>query len=342
MAQSDLEAIRKKVRRLTRSPSESQLTTEDLDEYINTFIESDFAQRIQPMELRKNVAFFTVPLQDRYENIEAVMSGSGVDTTTPSEIKNATVFTDKPMYIAGREAYVTQSREEFYGLYPHDNEVEDTQLRGDGSEDNFTGYIGNVEQRDKIGLLRRHITISAQTSSTESVTAYDDGEGNFIGDVASISDTNTVDYHSGSFDVTFTDAPQEDAEITVAFREVPLERPDTILFFDNAFFVRPVPDKAYRVEFEAVLRPQDLLESGNISDEVPPVSQWWQFIAYGAAKKIFEDRMDMESVALIQPEFDRQERFVLRSSLLQAKKERAATIYASAYDGYGHDNHGSF
>lgn len=342
MAQSDLEAIRTKVRRLTRSPSESQLTTDDLDEYINTFIESDFAQRIQPMELRKNVGFFTNPLQHRYNDITFIMSDSGVGAILPSSIKNATVFTDKPMYVAGRDAHVTQSREEFFNLYPHDNEIADTQLRGDGVQDNFTGSIGDVAQRDKVGLLKRYVTITARISSTESVVAYDDGNGNLIGDVLSVPATNTIDYRSGAFDVTFAQPPQAGAEITAEFRRVPLERPDTILFFNNAFFVRPVPDKAYRVEFEAVLRPKDLLESGNPSDEVPEIRQWWQFIAYGAAKKIFEDRMDMESVALIQPEFDRQERFILRSSLLQAKKERAATIYQSTGGADNYGGHGTF
>jgi hypothetical protein len=60
---------------------------------------------------------------------------------------------------------------------------------------------------------------------------------------------------------------------------------------------------------------------------MPELSQWWQYIAYGAAKKIFEDRMDMESVQLIMPEFKKQEALVNRRTIDQLSKERASTIY---------------
>ena len=55
--------------------------------------------------------------------------------------------------------------------------------------------------------------------------------------------------------------------------------------------------------------------------------QWWQYIAYGASKKIFEDRMDNDSVDLIMPEFKTQERLVLRTTLTQQANERTVTIY---------------
>jgi hypothetical protein len=59
----------------------------------------------------------------------------------------------------------------------------------------------------------------------------------------------------------------------------------------------------------------------------PDIEQWWQYIAYGAAKKILEDRMDMETVAKIAPEFKMQERLALRRTLVQNKSQRTPTIY---------------
>jgi len=56
---------------------------------------------------------------------------------------------------------------------------------------------------------------------------------------------------------------------------------------------------------------------------MPEISEWWQYIAYGAAKKVFEDRMDLESVQLIEPEFREQETLVLRRTIVQQSNKRA-------------------
>jgi hypothetical protein len=96
-----------------------------------------------------------------------------------------------------------------------------------------------------------------------------------------------------------------------------------MLYFDDAFVLRPVPDKVYPVEFEVYRRPSELL-AVNAS---PELEQWWQYIAYGAAKKIFEDQSDMDSVQQIMPEFKQQERLVLRRTIVQQTNERVATIY---------------
>ncbi len=60
---------------------------------------------------------------------------------------------------------------------------------------------------------------------------------------------------------------------------------------------------------------------------MPALNEWWQFIAYMAAKKIFEDRMDMDSVQLIMPEFRNQMNLCNRRTLIQYTNDRVATIY---------------
>jgi len=70
-------------------------------------------------------------------------------------------------------------------------------------------------------------------------------------------------------------------------------------------------------------RPSELLAS----NQMPELAEWWQYIAYGAAKKIFEDRMDLESVQLIIPEFKKQEDLILRRTIKQYSNERSSTIY---------------
>jgi hypothetical protein len=76
---------------------------------------------------------------------------------------------------------------------------------------------------------------------------------------------------------------------------------------------------------EVDVQPLELLSSG----AVPKLAEWSQYIAYGAAKKIFEDRMDMDSVQMIIPEFKEQEAMALRTTLAQQCNERTQTIYSS-------------
>ena len=66
MAYATLQAIQTKVRRLTRSPSESQLSTVDLNNYINTSILYDFPEHLRLFKLRTVLTFYTHPYQDVY------------------------------------------------------------------------------------------------------------------------------------------------------------------------------------------------------------------------------------------------------------------------------------
>jgi len=59
---STLEQIRIKVRRLTRSPSTSQITDASINDYINTFILYDFPEHLKTSYLRKTFTFYTEPI----------------------------------------------------------------------------------------------------------------------------------------------------------------------------------------------------------------------------------------------------------------------------------------
>src|SRR5690606_23273694 len=103
-----------------------------------------------------------------------------------------------------------------------------------------------------------------------------------------VDPANNVDYVTGAFTVTFQTPPAANAPIMADVVPVQVSRPLGLLYFDNTFIVRPVPDQAYPINFEAYIRPTELL----VNNESPQLEQWWQYIAYGAAKKIFEDKMD--------------------------------------------------
>src|ERR1700676_1455603 len=61
-----LTQIQQKVRRLTRSPSEAQLTTADLNNYINTFLVYDFPESLRTFKLHETFTFYTNAYQTDY------------------------------------------------------------------------------------------------------------------------------------------------------------------------------------------------------------------------------------------------------------------------------------
>ena len=138
-----------------------------------------------------------------------------------------------------------------------------------------------------------------------------------------VDPNNNINYVTGAFIVTFPVAP--DAGVPINSQCVPVQtsRPLTVCFYEGQFIVRPVPDQPYKINMEIYVAPIQLL----LGNQSPELQEWWQYIAYGAAKKIFEDRMDLESVQQIMPEFKKQEMLIQRRTIVQQTSQRVATIY---------------
>ena len=313
---STLNKIRIKIRRLTRNPSSSQLTDDQIDEYVNTFVLYDFPNEIRIDALKGNLVFYTAPNVDTYKN----------NTTDPDDplynFLNKYYRIQTPAYVGGYRAYLTESEEEFYYQYPR-TKTEDTIATGDGVSIFFTGSLVQTN------VLKNSLIFSSVDSSGNTIEAYDDGQGNIIGDVpifppiGPVLGTNTINYETGEYNIEFNNTPASGQAIYARYHSYKPSRPHSILLFDEEFIFRPVPDKTYRVQIQAFKRPSELLEGTSM----PELAQWWQYIAYGAAIKVFQDRSNVEGVQELMPEYKRQELLVLRKTITQLSDERAATLY---------------
>lgn len=108
-------------------------------------------------------------------------------------------------------------------------------------------------------------------------------------------------------------------------------RPYTLMFWNNEFTVRPVPDKVYKVEVETYLTPVQFLETG----DNPILNQWWQYIAYGAACEILRERQDFDGVNSLMEGFKRQESLVLERQGTEEIGQRNSTIFCSSTPNQG-------
>lgn len=323
---STLTQIRTKIRRLTRSPSVNQLTDQQIDDYVNTFVLYDFPQHLKLFSLRKVLTFYTQPNIDTYEN----------NTVNPDDplynFINKVTSIHGPVYIAGIQAFYSQSREQFQKMYPMINNTELVGT-GDGVTNVFNGTLsakpvmaGNVTFTS-IDTLNNALTW-VDTPDIDPLTGLQLSTGTLNQVNATIPGwpAGTINYVTGVWNITFTAAPNcpgAGTSIYCQARPYTASKPYSMLYFDNKFILRPIPDMPYRVEVEAFMRPTELLTG---TDE-PKLSQWWQYIAYGAAKKVFEDRLDQESIQLIMPEFKQQELLVLRETIMQMSNERSSTIF---------------
>ena len=307
MADSTLSAIRTKVRRLTRSLDSNNPTDNDINEYINTFIQYDFPENLRLFSLRKTLTFYTEPNIDTY-------ASNAIANDPLNNFKNVYTSVHDPVYVAGYQIKLSQSREEFYGWYPFTNNI--TQIAtGDGISLAFNGTLSNIP------VLRNNVSFVSKDANNIGIRVSDNGSGLLLQPTGALG--GTIDYETGDYTINFLLAPDANEPIYAETYSYVASRPQYILFYNNEFTLRPVPDKVYPVQLEAYVRPTELLQNGDI----PELEQWWQYIAYGAAKKIFEDRDDIESVARITPEFEEQESKVLRRTIMQLSNERVSTIY---------------
>jgi hypothetical protein len=376
---STLENIQIKVRRLTRSPSQAMLSDDDLNEYINTFIVYDFPEHLRTFKQRTTFNFWCNPYQDEYPtDIASFGAATNASQNPLYNFQNTHISVHPPVYIAGFPAFYTQSREQFFGVYPKVNSIQSIGVTGDGVQVNFSGTIvtQGLVQSITLGVqqgscfvkgqvLFDSVDINGNGLQLVDVPCLDGNTGNqtvwgnlYIPGTqpttpplitnyntpptlpVGVNPSNYINYVTGQFVITFPIAPEAGFSINSQTVLQIVSLPQSLLYYNNKFIVRPVPDQPYQINFEAYVRPTYLMET----DQSPDLEELWQYIAYGAAKKIFEDRMDLDSVALILPEYKKQEALCLRRTIVQYTNERTATIYTeqtafgSGFGGWGWGN----
>lgn len=313
---SNLQQIFTLVRQLTRSPSPQELTDQQITDAVNTFVLYDLPEQLRLFNFRETFTFYTEPNVDTYSTVNA-------PTTSPLfDFKNRYITIHPPIYVAGYEAMYTQNRAEFFNIWPQIRFIQSIGTTGDGGTVLFTGTLSNTP------LLQNYVLFNSINSNNEGMGLKDVPSDPFDGTgLLYTVDTNvlsgTINYLTGAFTITFPQAPAAGAQINCqAFAYNP-SRPTGMLYFDDQFTLRPVPDQVYAVQMEVYVQPTALLDATT----EPALKQMWQYIAYGAAKKVFEQRMDLDSVQMIMPEFKQQERFVLRRTIVEQVNERTSTIY---------------
>ena len=308
---SNLQAIIIKVRRLTRSPSAQMISDAEIIEYVNTFVLYDFPEELRLFSLRTKLTWWCEPFISEYATDSTAIVPQLLN------FDQNYITTHYPMYSAGSKMMFSQKPEEYFNIWPKTNNIVQVASGTIGGLTDFTGTL------TAIPVLRNNVTFSSVTTANTGLELHDDGAGNLIGDVG--AGLNTINYITGAFQISFNIAPKAGIEVNAMTFPYNPSRPTSLLYYDNKFTVRPVPDQPYPIEMEVYIRPSALLAAG----DTPKLEQWWQYIAYGAAIKIFQDRNDNDSAESLFPEYKRQELLVQRRSWVQYANEQTGTIYTN-------------
>lgn len=284
MSNWSLAQIRSKFRDITGSPSTDQISDADCNKRIN-----DYYVFTMPFELK-------VQIENAYLEFKTVV-GQDVYTFPGG------YFTDSPgAYADGFPMVFYQDPDIYFQDWPQQYAV-DNLATGNGVTTTFTG-----------GLQNPPLVIGSLFITDGTQVLQDDGLGVLAG-----NGTGTINYLTGAYSATFNSAPVSAATIYGKYIGYSGNRPQGVLWFQNTFTLRPVPDQVYQILMQGFIKPASL----DTDSDVPMQEEWGPLIAYGAALEVFSDRGDNESYQGIYPQFKRQEAIALSRTLQQYTSEQS-------------------
>lgn len=332
-----------KIRKLTGSATNLQLTDNQIIDYINSFYLYDFPAQFRSLKLKDIYTFNTI------QNID----------TYPFDYNHWSTV-EMPCYCMNREIKLFQDIWNFFGVN-YNWQFQQNFATGDGT---IGPYSGTLTSTPIIRSVHNNPAVTTQTASASvfpagvpetfpqanigrvqnilitantlggTVNVTDDGNGFLIGDAVP---GGTIDYETGIItNLTFTASIPAGNEIQAQYNPCNPSIPLSICFFQNQFILRPVPDRGYTIKLIGYRLPsQALLEkAGNTG--VPELLEWWETLCFGAAKKIFEDRLDPDGVSLMEKALN--ERYALNETRTYAQlgKQRCGSLFADQLTGnYG-------
>lgn len=370
MAIVTLASIIAKIRRITGAdatqipdyPISGNSLSVGITDYINSFYNYDFPAQFRSLKLKDVYAFNTIQNQDTYQfNSEQYTTVEAPCYCMKREIK---LFNDKWGFYGANFNWQEQTNftygngtigpySGYTTAYPVLMSVNNNPYTGTtsspytpGSTNYGTPNTPGVSQGSESYAAARvqNILITANTASgTLNVT--DDGAGNLIGDLSTANTQGTINYQTGQIsNLYFSQTIPSGNNIQIQYNPFEPTIPLAILYFQNQFILRPIPDQGYTIEITAYRQPSQALASYNTSTNAgtPELSEWWETIAFGAAKKIFQDRLDTDGVALMDKFLKDAYDLNYTRTYAQLGKQRVKTIYEDQLtNNYGSSGFGS-
>lgn len=339
-----------KTRKLTGSSNSFQVTDTYIVQQMHSFYAYDLPAKFRSLKLKDLYTFTTNIGQDVYPfNSELYIT------------------VDQPCYCAKRELRLFNDPWNFYGVNynwqqftnfasgdgttgPYSGFTTASPLIGSVNNDpgplnaqNLFFPAGRVQNI----LITANIIGTNGVGQTQNVT--DDGLGNLIQISQTSNSTNqeyawtyyrqyasatptipgsaTINYQTGEITgLVFEEPIPEGTPIQIQYNPKQLSIPLSIMFYQNQFTLAPVPDAGYTIELTCYRQPVQALIAADMAGN-PELSEWWEILAVGASKKIFEERLDSDGVIFIDKMLKERYDIIETRTYAQIGQQRINTIY---------------
>lgn len=278
----NLTTIITKIRNITGTPistdGTSELSNAQIIDYANTYYNVTM-----PFELKEQINLQPINFQ-ALPNIDVYSLPGGF-------------LTDQPMaYADGFPLVFYQDRDVFFQDWPQQYASDDVAVAN-----GITAAFAGTAQNFPIIRGTFLITDGAQV-------AFDKSDGNLYQTILGVdTDVGDINYVTGVFNVTFNAIPASGLQIYDKYQGYQPARPQGILWYDNEFTFRPIPDQVYQITLQGYIN-QTQLVAGS---DTPLQTEWGQLIAYGAALEIYSDRGDLVAYNQTYPIMKRYENVAL-------------------------------
>lgn len=339
-----------KTRKLTGSSNSFQVTDEYIVQQMHSFYSYDLPAKFRSLKLKDIYTFTTNVGQDVYPfNSELYIT------------------VNQPCYCAKREIRLFNDPWNFFGVNynwqqftnfaagdgttgPYSGFTTASPLvasfnNDPGPQTNPNLYF--TQGRVQNILITANVIGTNGIGQTQNVT--DDGFGNLIQIFQTSNNTNqeygwtyyrqyasstpntpgnaTINYQTGEITgLIFAQAIPAGTPIQIQYNPKKLSIPLSIMFYQNQFTLAPVPDAGYTIELTCYRQPIQALIAADMSGN-PELSEWWEILAVGAAKKIFEERLDSDGVIFIDKMLKERYDVIETRTYAQIGQQRINTIY---------------
>lgn len=349
-----------KTRALTGSNNSFQLTDAQIVQQMHSFYAYDLPAKFRSLKLKDIYTFTTNVGQDVYPfNSELYIT------------------VDQPCYCNKRELKLFNDPWNFYGVNYNWQQVDNNFAVGNGTAGPYNGFTNSrpmiASVNNDPGILGdrnlyfpqsrvQNILISANAAYRDTQNVTDDGNGKLIQifetnstqqqeygftyyrQYASVDPTiatATINYQTGQIsNLYFNEVIPQGTPISIAYNPKKLQIPLSIMFFQNQFTLCPVPNAGYTIELTCYRQPIQALLAADKSGN-PELSEWWEILSVGAAKKIFENRLDSDGVIFIDKMLHERYDIIETRTYAQIGQQRIKTLYTDQLN-YNYGSGGFF
>lgn len=339
-----------KTRNLTGSRNSFQLTDSQIVQQMHSFYAYDLPAKFRSLKLKDVYTFTTNVGQDVYPfNSELYIT------------------VNQPCYCAKREIKLFTNPWSFYGSNFNwqdfttftSGDGTTGPYAGNTTAFPFIPSVNNdpgpqtarnlffPQSRVQNILITANVIGTNGVGETQNVT--DDGEGNLIqvfqtsnsgnqeygwtyyrqyaSSTPTVPGNATINYQTGAITgLVFAQAIPDGTPIQIQYNPKQFSIPLAIMFYQNQFTLCPTPDQGYTVELTCYRQPIQALLAADMTGN-PELSEWWEILSVGAAKKIFEERLDSDGVMFIDKMLKERYDIIETRTYAQIGQERISTLY---------------